>query len=222
MESAYTEDSPEFLDSLAKCTEDELRIRSGKSLEHLLSGRIENRAEAFFDREAFDKIHCGFLRDASKDDPVLASKSAELKPLITVKSYSEMHVALVDFLYRLMIEMDALYVSMFSIYNRCRSQSPLADVTSDVKRIRELKIERPAINIKDILSIYKVPDRVPECVSRFSVRGEVVGEAMRRIGADRYGPSSEFAEIIDKAVSADITEMPQMSESETESNTDNL
>lgn len=191
-----TEESPEFLDSLAKCTADELKIRSGKSLEHLLSGRIENRVDSFFNRDAFAKIHSGFLEKVAKDDKFVADKLAELEPVITIKSFSEIHLALVNFLYNLMVEMDNLYTSMFSVYNRCRSQPSLADVTSDMKRIRELKIEEPSTTIKDILKIYRVVDRVPECISRFSVTEGAVREAMKRIGADNYGPTPEFAEII--------------------------
>ena len=215
MEYELSEDSRDFLDSLSRCTQEELKIRSGKSLEHLTSGHIEHRADTFFHRAVFDKIQGESLRRAAIEDRFIEEKVSELEPLITTRSFSELHVALVEFVYKLMIEMDDLYVSMCSIYNRCRSQASLADITSDVKRIRELKVEQPSVTIKDILNIYKVPDKAPECISRFSVSEKVVREAMRRIGADNYGPRAEFAEIINAVIPEDDdTVKDQQNESE--------
>ena len=204
MESDYTEDSPNFLDSLAKCTHEEDRIRSGKSHENLINGRIEHRADTFFHRKAFDEIFGESLRRASLEDRFISDKMAQLEPLITTRSFTELHVALVEFLYKLMMEMDRLYVSMCSIYSRCRSQATLTDITSDVRRIRELKMEQPGITIKDILNTYKVSDKAPECINRFNVSGDVVREAMRRIGADNYGPRADFAEIINSVIPENI------------------
>ena len=201
MEYDLNEESPEFLDSLAKCTHEELRVRAGTTFEHSTNGRLEHRVDTFLHRPVFNRIFEENLRRIGEDDRFVREKMVEMKPIITTKSFTEMYVALVQFLYELMVEMDHLYVSMCSIYYRSRSQATLADITTDLKRIREVKVEQPGITLNDILSIFfRVQEKTPECVSRYSVTEEVVREAMRRLGADKYGPSGDFAAIINAII----------------------
>ena len=202
MEYDFNEESPEFLDSLANCTHEELRIRAGTTFEHSTNGRLEHRVDTFLHRPVFNRIFEENLRRVGEDDRFVREKMAEMKPIITTKSFTEMYVALVQFLYELMVEMDHLYVSMCSIYYRSRSQCAVADITTDLKRIREVKVEQPGITLNDILSIFfrVQEEKTPECVSRYSVPEEVVREAMRRLGADKFGPRDDFASIINAII----------------------
>lgn len=87
---------------------------------------------------------------------------------------------------------------MKSIWSRARTYYPLTDLASDFRRLRNLKIKQPDCSLRDIQEGFAVRNEIHEFLDKSDVHDEIVREAGKRIGADKYGPTIRFAEIIDE------------------------
>lgn len=129
--------------------------------------------------------------------------------LITPQSLNEFYKAVSMHLIDIALESDALITEMDSIYSRARTQAPLSEISSDVRRLGEFKISSPSANLQSVLESFNANQKKPNFISKFSISGDVTREATKRIGADRLGPSNNFASIFDSIQDDELQEIPE-------------
>ena len=93
---------------------------------------------------------------------------------------------------------ESILYEMRSIWSRARPYRSLSDLSSDFRRLRKLKTRHPSCTIQDIQEGYYFPNDFPEFLGNGDVPVELAVEASKRIGADKYGPTNNFADIIDE------------------------
>ena len=165
--------------------------RGERGHENEIHFRNQSKCE-FFHFESLNRIFENNLIKAAKTDSVIADRLKEMKPLITVKSLVSMFDGVKDQL-RDVLEMSRdIMHEMRSIYRRSRKSFQLADIKSDLKRIRKVKKLFPNCTLEELILAFSHRNDSDhlECSET------VILEARKRLGSINYGPSADFAEII--------------------------
>lgn len=139
----------------------------------------------------------------AQGDAVIDAKLLEMEPVITLKSFPAMYDGVRDHLENIIDMTDNLMFEMESIWSRARLQPALHDIVADFKRIRRLKNSQPSLDLAGLLDSFASKDKTEVFLDRGNVRVEVVDEAQRRLGADTYGPSKQFASLLDDLIEAE-------------------
>ena len=200
-ELEFNETSPKFLESLEKVTKLEEIYRRIETSSSLRAKWVED----LFNRPLMEKVLEKKLLEC-RDSFIEEKMKMQFRPMVTLKAISEFYTVLRQHLYRITLESDAIISQMDAIYSRARVQTRLADISADFRRLRQFKRDIPTATLKDVLANYNNFTSKPQFLNRFKVSDEVVREACRRIGAETYGISPEFATILDSINDDEIRE----------------
>lgn len=119
-----------------------------------------------------------------------------LKPFITLKSYPLLYEGVKDFMKEVLNEIDVILTEMESLWSRKRSQPTLQNIVTDLKRLRSVKNKQSFDSLVKITDAFKF--NTQKFVFRHEVCEDLVQEALERIGANNYGPSKTFAQVLNK------------------------
>lgn len=153
--------------------------------------RIKSRCKLFHN-EALYRIFESNLRKNAESDQVIADKLKEMWPLITAKSLPLLYEGIRDNMKDLLEMTSGIMMEMKSIYRRARKPFRLLDVKLDLIRIRKLKNNSPTMTLNQLKHTFthKNEYETLQCTDA------VILEARKRLGFIHYGPSAEFAQVI--------------------------
>lgn len=134
----------------------------------------------------------------SSQESVIKSKLLKFSPLLTAKCFTELYSGVKQHVIDQLEMSDSIMNEMKSIWSRARPYRPLTDLASDFRRLKKLRMKHPTCTLQDIHNIFAVRNDVEEFLDKSNVPVEVIDEASKRIGADKYGASLNFAHIIDE------------------------
>lgn len=198
------------LKSLGRTRSQEAFCRSDRCAENESRPKYE-KLTSLFHSETLLSIFAANLQAQKNAD--IDAKLQELGPFITFKSFPALHEAVKDHMHQVIASTDVLLTEMQSIWSRARRQPSLHDLVSDFKRIRRLKASQPSLDLAGLLDAFacKENKKREEFLDRKDVHVEVVNEAVKRIGADTFGPSKAFASILDEIVIEEETDQDAVS-----------
>lgn len=158
--------------------------------------RVTTKFVDLFNQLALKNIFAAHLR--SCQESVIKGKLEKFTPLITTKSFNELYGGVKQHVIDQLEMSDSIMNEMKSIWSRARPYRALTDLASDFRRLRKLKMKQPASTLQDIQNIFAVKNEFEEFLDKSNVPVEVIEEATKRIGADKYGASLNFARLIDE------------------------
>ena len=140
-----------------------------------------------------------------------------LKPFITLKSYPLLYEGVKDFMKEVLNEIDVILTEMESIWSRKRSQPTLQNIVTDLKRLRSVKNKQSFDSLVKITDAFKF--NTQKFVFRHEVCEDLVQEALKRIGANNYGPSKKFAQVLNQCFDSE-NENEEETQTDTETDVD--
>lgn len=158
--------------------------------------RVTTKYVDLFNQLALKNIFSANLH--SSPDEVIKNKLGKYSPLITAKCFTELYSGVKDHVKNHLKMTESIFNEMQSIWSRARPYFPLTDLASDFRRLRNLKRKQADCSFEDVQEGFAVRHEVHEFLDKADVCVEIVREAEKRIGADKYGPTAHFAEIIDE------------------------
>lgn len=212
-EFSSDEDSPKFQEKLKQINRQEVLARSSQNNENQLTRCFEKQFELFSGNPGNENVLlkvftknlrlCGdkTIQKKLNNNNMTENNNNLMNPFITLKSYLLLYEGVKDFLTEVLNEIDVILIEMESLYSRKRSLPSLQDVAVDLKRLRSVKG-------KQILnSSFKASDAFKFNGQKFAFRQEIsvdlVQEALKRIGANNFGPSKRFAEVLNRCFELD-------------------
>lgn len=186
--------------ALAKISHNEVLVRSERGKENKIT-RLLDRPLDLLQSKNLLKIFASNLDLEAETDSTIREKlsSGHLDAFITLASFSSIYGAIKDFLASVFVEIGYICKEIELIWPRKRTQSSIKDIASDLKRLRNVKAKNPELKLSNIFQVFN--HKEDEFLSVPGLCEEIVKSALKRMGANNYGPSRRFAQVINLAFS---------------------